>query len=105
MCVFTWSVWVCVLPCRILHLGRTEAGRQAIVDTLHLCGSAASALPDQEAVLGLQNEVIGTFQGLAQVRGQRGRCPEMLRWVDSFWRGGADGHCLVPAGVSSSRAV
>lgn len=88
----------CVLPCRILHLGRTETGRQAIVDTLHLCGSAASALPDQDAVLGLQNDVIGTFQGLAQVRRERQK-------VGSFWRGGADGHCLVPAGVGSSRTV
>jgi hypothetical protein len=99
------SVCLSMLPCRILHLGRTEAGRQAIVDTLHLCGSAATALPNQEAVLGLQNDVIGTFQGLAQVRGGegwrlRGTGGDPGRWAHwelLAWE--AEGHCLVLVSV------
>jgi hypothetical protein len=61
--------WLRVSYRRLLKLGQSARGRQQIVDTMHLCGTAATALPDQEAVMGLQNDIIGTFQGLAQVRG------------------------------------
>lgn len=34
---------------------------------MNLCGSGATALPDEQYVLALQDDIIGTFQGLAQV--------------------------------------
>lgn len=35
---------------------------------MNLCGSGEKVLPDQQYVLGLQDDIIGQFQGLAQVR-------------------------------------
>jgi hypothetical protein len=55
-------------PDRLLHLGRSAAGRQNITEAMRLCGTSDTALPNREAVMGLQEDIIGTFQGLAQVQ-------------------------------------
>lgn len=52
----------------MLELGDTAQGREEIADVMHLCGTAATTLPDKDAVSALENDVIGTFQGLAQVK-------------------------------------
>jgi hypothetical protein len=52
---------------RLLRLGETEAGRDEVAKTMNLCGSGEKALPDYQYVLGLQEDIIGQFQGLAQV--------------------------------------
>jgi len=67
-CALTPVVWLVACACRMLQLGESASGRDEIATTMNLCGNSTTALPDQEAVLGLQNDVIGTFQGLAQVR-------------------------------------
>ena len=53
--------------CSMVHLGETAEGREEIVKAMHLCGNASTTLPDRDAVLGLEDNVIGSFQGLAQV--------------------------------------
>lgn len=52
---------------RLLKLGESVAGREEIVKVMGLCGSGTSTLPNMDYVLALQGDVIGTFQGLAQV--------------------------------------
>jgi hypothetical protein len=66
---------VCVLLHHsLLDLGKDGAGRQQVLTDMHLCGNATSALPHYGAVLGLQNDIIGTFQGLAQVSQHKAVC-------------------------------
>lgn len=66
----------CFLPARrdsMLALGRTEHGRAQVAAAFKLCGGAA-ALPSEAAVAELEDEVVGDYQGMAQVSQCQSAC-------------------------------